>query len=184
MVSEIKCVNCNHEMCRAPECVVVPHCIASVCDCHETRCIFLAATPLIFAALRAALNERDSLQVQMRAGHSVFGTSQLTHARARLETAEAEIASLREQRDSLIATLETRAEQETEMIKGICEENDLYREALTKLACFDDKGASDHFDATGGYAFFDEPCSVEIARKAIAAREVQQDDQKQNPGKG
>lgn len=39
--------------------------------------------------------------------------------------------------------------------------------ALEKIACFDDKAASEILNTTGSYAAFDEPGSVEIARSAL-----------------
>lgn len=42
-----------------------------------------------------------------------------------------------------------------------------YRNALIKIACLDDKGANDRLKVRGSYAAFDEPGSVEIARKAL-----------------
>ncbi len=41
-------------------------------------------------------------------------------------------------------------------------------EALTKVAAFDDKAASDLADITGSYSAFDEPGSVKIARDTLA----------------
>lgn len=38
---------------------------------------------------------------------------------------------------------------------------------LTKIACFDDVGANDYLKAHGSYGRFDEPGSVEIARKTL-----------------
>lgn len=41
-------------------------------------------------------------------------------------------------------------------------------EALTEIACFDDKQGNARLAATGDYGAFDEPASVKIARAAIA----------------
>lgn len=40
-------------------------------------------------------------------------------------------------------------------------------EALTKIACFNDEGASMVLKHTNSYGFFDEPNSVEDARQAL-----------------
>ena len=50
-------------------------------------------------------------------------------------------------------------------------ENVALREALTKIATFDDLFASDRLATNGSYGAFDEPGSVEIAREALAAIE-------------
>ncbi len=42
--------------------------------------------------------------------------------------------------------------------------------ALTKIASFDDVGASQRLASSGSYARFDEPGSVQIAREALAPR--------------
>ena len=41
------------------------------------------------------------------------------------------------------------------------------REALEQIAAFNDKQASERLAQTGSYASFDEPGSVEIARRAL-----------------
>jgi hypothetical protein len=41
------------------------------------------------------------------------------------------------------------------------------RAALTEIACFDDVGANYRLAATESYGAFDEPASVQIARKAL-----------------
>lgn len=40
--------------------------------------------------------------------------------------------------------------------------------ALRKIACLDDTPANTYLEATGSYSLFDEPGSVEIARKALS----------------
>lgn len=44
----------------------------------------------------------------------------------------------------------------------------LYQEALVQIASFDDKVANDYLAETGYFSCFDEPGSVEIARKALS----------------
>jgi hypothetical protein len=47
--------------------------------------------------------------------------------------------------------------------------------ALTKIAAFDDRSASEHLAKNGSYAMFDEPHSVEIARKALISHQDKAD---------
>jgi hypothetical protein len=44
------------------------------------------------------------------------------------------------------------------------------KEALKKIAAYDDAAASAYLRATGSYASFDEPKSVEIARTALEGK--------------
>jgi len=46
-----------------------------------------------------------------------------------------------------------------------------YKAALNRIAAWDDKGASEKLAWTGSYSSFDEPGSVEIARKALKEAE-------------
>lgn len=50
-----------------------------------------------------------------------------------------------------------------------------FREALTSIACFEDAGANHFLERTGNYCQFDEPCSVEAARAALAKHAVTQE---------
>jgi hypothetical protein len=50
------------------------------------------------------------------------------------------------------------------------DECEKFREALTKIAAYDDAAASAYLRATGSYAHFDEPKAVEIARTALEDR--------------
>lgn len=58
-------------------------------------------------------------------------------------------------------------------IDAVCraqaEAKDAWREALERIACFNDTSASQHLDRTGSYGYFDEPGSVQIARESLAA---------------
>lgn len=49
------------------------------------------------------------------------------------------------------------------------EENGKMREALAKLAAFDDQYAGDILEYRGDYSSFDEPEAVKVAREALAA---------------
>jgi hypothetical protein len=51
----------------------------------------------------------------------------------------------------------------------ICDELLVLRDALTRIASFDDKGANEYLEATGSYSRFDEPGAVKIAREALKA---------------
>lgn len=44
----------------------------------------------------------------------------------------------------------------------------IYKNALKKIAAFDDAIGCEHLAATGSYAAFDEPASVQLARKTLA----------------
>lgn len=43
------------------------------------------------------------------------------------------------------------------------------REALKKIAAYDDEGANQHLERTGSYGRFDEPGAVQVARAALTA---------------
>jgi hypothetical protein len=68
----------------------------------------------------------------------------------RIEFAGEEIRRLERERDAALA------------------DNAKLREALERIAAFDDEGASRRLASTGSFALFDEPGSVEIARAALA----------------
>jgi hypothetical protein len=62
--------------------------------------------------------------------------------------------------------------QEAELTRLIAERLNNFDEAvsaLKQIAAFNDEGASKHLEQTGSYSSFDEPGSVEIARKALAS---------------
>ena len=58
------------------------------------------------------------------------------------------------------------------VISGLDER--MYR-ALTEIACFDDDGANASLEKYGTYGTFDEPSSVEIARKVLNEIDVAAD---------
>jgi len=68
---------------------------------------------------------------------------------------------MEQERDELLAEVER---LRTEIIK--------LRAALLKIARFDDESAHRSLTRTGSYSEFDEPYSVEIARKALAESEA------------
>ena len=59
-------------------------------------------------------------------------------------------------------------QQLLEQIKALEAERARYRQALIRIAMFHDEAASEKLSQTGRYSRFDEPVSVEIARKALA----------------
>lgn len=74
------------------------------------------------AQIAKLTEERDELRVQMNAWHDQFGTTQLTHAVARLESSERQTAALRAQVADLTRSLEA---------KPIC---DALRKELKKVS--------------------------------------------------
>lgn len=54
-------------------------------------------------------------------------------------------------------------------------ERDRFRKQLVKIAALSDEGANEHLKTTGSYGAFDEPGSVEIARRALAGEELRDD---------
>lgn len=52
-------------------------------------------------------------------------------------------------------------------LPSLAEEAEKLREALRKIAAFDDVGASAYLKNHGSYGMFDEPGSVRIAREAL-----------------
>lgn len=57
-------------------------------------------------------------------------------------------------------------------LKRRYEAHDALVKALTDIGGFTDENASRYLDDCGSYRLFDEPYSVEVARKALAAAEV------------
>jgi chromosome segregation ATPase len=56
-------------------------------------------------------------------------------------------------------------------ITALQSERDRLREALEKIAAYDDTGAEANLKATGSYSSFDEPGSVQRARAALAGKD-------------
>lgn len=58
---------------------------------------------------------------------------------------------------------------DSERLASLEAENARLREALDRIAAWDDTGAGELLTACGSYSAFDEPGSVEIARKVLGA---------------
>ena len=90
-----RCYPCEvgkHDSCRGPDCA------CELVDPGHHSC---------------ALKEVESLGTQIEAWQSVFGTSQLSHAQARLEAAEAQVESLRQQNKLLEDIIEEKLQKTT-----------------------------------------------------------------------
>ena len=115
-------------------------------------------------------SEVDSLNTQLEAWHSVFGTSQLGHARARLEAAEQKVESLQRQlAERTIQWNESEAylhhQQLTRMREAI--------KTALPLICLDCYNQMP-FNMNGDHGFspHSRPCKAAELRKVLSLKET------------